>query len=193
MENNFLLAISCLALSVILATSPLILLGGGSEVVEVTSADLTTEQISKLQSLDLARNPADSREGKTTISDVKLVEGTIVIAGVWEDGAMGFENQTNRGGKDGFIASIDASGEIGNLTVFGSAGDDSILVLEVEGSSLIVRGFTPGTIDYEGGELQEGSRTEAFEGRLDQAGWIGFWHIDAELLRSLDERIWCGF
>ncbi len=193
MENKLLLVSAPFALAILLAMSPMILLGGGSESAGVTSADLTLEQISTLESLDLARNPSESREGKTTISDVVLIEGSLHIAGTWESASPGFENQTNRGGRDGFIATVD---EIGNFQiegVFGSSGDDSILDLESDGVVFIVRGFTSGDIEYHSGSLTSESRVEAYEGRMVDGEWIGFWHIDSELIESMEERIWCGF
>ena len=184
---------SFIGLAIFLAISPLVLLGDGGDLIEITSDDLSEKQLISLQNLDLARNEAGTRLGQTTITNAILIDEDLLIAGTWEVGALGFENQKNAGGRDGFIAIIDVNGTFAIMGVFGSYGEDSLIDFEINGEGFVVRGFLHGDGNFSGKNLSSRGNKIVYEAHLQDNYWTGAWHIDEELIQGDGGRIWCGF
>jgi len=184
---------SFIGLAIFLAISPLILLGDGGGQIEITSDDLSEKQLISLKNLDLARNEAETRLGQTTITSALLIDENLFIAGTWETGAVGFENQENSGGRDGFIAEIDGNGNFTIMGVFGSPGEDSLIDFEMNNEGIIVRGYLHGDGDFSDENLPARGIKTVYEAHLQDSDWTGAWHIDEELIQGDVGRIWCGF
>jgi len=184
---------SFIGLAIFLAISPLVLLGDGGDLIEITSDDLSEKQLISLQNLDLARNEAGTRLGQTTITNAILIDEDLLIAGTWEAGALGFENQKNAGGRDGFIAKMDANGSIVIMGVFGSPGEDSLIDFEINEEKFIVRGYLHGDGNFSEENLPARGIKTVYEAHLQDNDWTGAWHIDEELIQGDVGRIWCGF
>ena len=194
MESNSVLAMSALGLAVILAASPIILLGSGEGGSGVTSDDLSEAQLLSLRNLNLARNEADTRAGLTTISSVLLdSSGDLLIAGSWEEGSIGFQNETNLGGRDGFVAKIMSNGTFEILGIFGSTGQDSVVDFLSEDDVLIIRGYLHGEGQFDDLTIESSGVETVYQAHLSNSGWESVWEIEEFLLEGENGRVWCGY
>ncbi|HJM13215.1 MAG TPA: hypothetical protein QF641_01830 [Candidatus Thalassarchaeaceae archaeon] len=197
-ERQRFLLIAPLLLSTFLAISPMLIFPSDVTISVISAEDLSESQLDVLREMDIARTPADTREGKVAMNQAfKLENGEIGIGGTWEgEMKLGEVSLQSKGSRDIFFATLNIDGEWDNVIVAGSQGLDSIssiyssegrfsLFGKVNGESQ----FSPYSLNHDNGWSPTG-----FEAHFDpDEGWTGVWEIDIELLPLNSDVLWCGF
>ena len=183
---------------IFLAISPLLIFSGENASIVVSSNELSEEQLNTLREMELARTPAEVREGKMALNQViRLGGGEIVIAGTWEgELKLGEITHQSRGSRDIFFATLSTEGKWENISVAGSKGLDSVSSMSLFGEKFTLSGKVNGESNFSHFSLDHdgGWSPTAFEAHLSlDSGWTGVWEIDLALLPINSNSLWCGF
>ena len=193
LDFRIIVPLASISLALLLAISPLFLLGEADKQIDITSRDLTEEQIFELQELELARNEAEARMGFTTITGAFLFEGELYVAGTWESEGVKFESKQNYGVRDCFVGKISLNGTFTIIEVFGSMGRDSIIDFEPIDGGFLVRGFFHGDGEFNEMKIVSEKDETVYEAHWRDGEWDGVWEIEEEQLQRKSKKIWCGF
>ncbi len=131
--------------------------GGGSSVSQIAAAAINTDLAT------LALGAVDAR------ALAVAADGSIAVAGTTDAQASGAQVNTVAGGRDGFVARIDAALRGATTTYVGTGGDDQIDSVAFMGGNVYVGGRTDGA-------LKSAARgpVDGFVARIDAAtGAIG--------------------
>ncbi len=198
LEKNSPFPIIMIFIPIFLAISPLLIFSEANASIVVSSNELSEEQLNILREMELARTPAEVREGKIALNQViRLEEGEIVIAGTWEgEMKLGETTHQSRGSRDIFLATLSTEGKWGNIGVAGSEGLDSVSSMSLFEEKFILLGKVNGESNFSNFTLDhdEGWSPTAFEAHFSlDSGWTGVWEIDLALLPNNPNSLWCGF
>lgn len=98
-------------------------------------------------------------------------QGTVMVAGRFEDSIEFGATLTSAGGKDIYLARLDGVGLPEWSRSFGGAGDDEIHDLRVQANGeIVLLGSMSATLDLGGGELVSAGMRDVFVATLDAAG-----------------------